>query len=235
MSVVRAFALPVAIVFGGLGIFAGVVSAVGASQNSQYSDPYAFDETVTDGDSGFDDSSDDSFDAPEESTDEVTEEPVAPPASQSNLPSSCGEAFSETMKNTVQGAGLTLNPSWSIGEPSYGLSITDSNLRGTLAGLEQLKCRWLNPEGGGEVGIETTIAVVDASQGSAVNSRLASLGYTPLSELGGTRYVWERGATPDSDRYGESHIVVGGLWFATHWLSYGPNGYTADVVNTVLG
>lgn len=167
--------------------------------------------------------------------DDPANDPVEPTAQSDALPASCSDIFSEGMKQTVRGAGLTLNPSWSVEQPSHGLSITESSLRDQLAALPQLKCRWLGPEGGGEVGIETTIAVVTDSQGSTVNSRLASLGYTPLSELGGVRYVWERGPTADSDAYGESHIVVGGLWFATHWLAYGPNGYTADVVHTVLG
>lgn len=241
MSVLRAFALPVLLVIGALVLYAGAMAAVGVTQQDVYGEAFApssDSDPVSDSDSGSDPDPDESDEAePEEVPgDEATPAPSVPPVpAGAALPSSCDSAFSASMKNTVHGAGLTLNPSWSDGQPSYGLSLTDSTLRDQLASLPQLKCKWLSPEGGGEVGIETTIAVVDGSEAAAINSRLASLGYTGISELGGVRYVWQSPATSDSDAYGESHIVVGGLWFATHWLSYGPSGYTADVVNTVLG
>jgi hypothetical protein len=241
MSVLRAFARPVLLVFGALVLYAGAMVLVGVTQQDVYAEAFAptsDSDPVSDSDADSDSDSDESADtgADEEADgDESTPAPSDPPSpAGAALPSSCNSAFSESMKNTIHGAGLTLNPSWSDGQPSYGLSLTDDTLRGQLATLPQLKCKWLSPEGGGEVGIETTIAVVDSSAAAGITSRLASLGYTAISELGGVRYVWQSPATSDSDAYGESHIVVGGLWFATHWLSYGPSGYTADVVNTVL-
>jgi hypothetical protein len=229
-GVVRAFALPVAVVFGSLGLYAGAMAVVGAAQAPIYAYDGGFPDDESAGD-GFADESEEPVEPEQPVIPEPTEEPVA----QGPLPASCEDAFSASLKQQMEAAGLVLNPSWSVGEPSYGLAITDSNLRGQLESLPQLKCRWLSPSGGGEVGIETTIAVVTPSQASGVNSRLASLGYTPLTELGGVRYVWEKKATSTSDPHGESHIVLGDLWFATHWLNYGPMGYTADVVTTVMG
>ena len=150
------------------------------------------------------------------------------------LPASCDSLFSASMRANVEGAGLALNPSWASGTNSAD-SITDGNLRSQLSGLPQLSCRWLNPEGGGEVGVDTTVAAVTSSQASAINSRLASLGYTSISELGGVRYVWEVGYSAESYPMGESHLVRDGLYFATHWLNYGPSGYTADMVHNVFG
>jgi hypothetical protein len=240
MSAVRRFILPVVVVFASMLAFGGVVAGVAAAQGP---DPSS---EIVDGVAGESDSdSDASPDDADEPDGEATGAPTAgeeggeaaeggDEASPTSLPASCASLFSASMRANVEGAGLALNPSWAAGTNSAG-SITDSNLRSQLADLTQLSCRWLNPEGGGEVGIDTTVAAVTASQASAINSRLASLGYTSISELGGVRYVWEVGYSAESYPMGESHLVRDGLYFATHWLNFGPSGYTADMVHNVFG
>jgi hypothetical protein len=248
MSAIRRFILPVVVVFGSMLAFGGVVAGVAAAQGPDPSSEIA-DEVAGEGDSGSDGSSDD----PGETGGEATE--AASPgdegggdggddgedatdgeeaSSSTALPASCGSLFSASMRANVEGAGLALNPSWASGTNAAD-SIADSNLRSQLSGLTKLSCRWLNPAGGGEVGVDTTVASVTSSQATAINSRLASLGYSSITELGGVRYVWEVGYSADSYPQGESHLVRDGLYFATHWLNYGPSGYTADMVHNVFG
>ena len=239
MSAIRRFILPVVVVFGSMLAFGGVVAGVAAAQGPDPSSEIV-DGVAGESDSGTDSSSDDADDPDAEATEAATpgeegadeggdEAAIATP-----LPSSCDSLFSASMRANVEGAGLALNPSWASGTYSAD-SITDGTLRSQLSGLPQLSCRWLNPGGGGEVGVDTTVAAVTSSQASAINSRLASLGYTSISELGGVRYVWEVGDSAESYPMGESHIVRDGLYFATHWLNYGPSGYTADMIHNVFG
>jgi hypothetical protein len=243
MSAIRRFILPVVVVFGSMLAFGGVVAGVAAAQGPDPSSEIA-DEVVGESDSDSDGSSDDEDEPDGESTEAATpgdegeegEEATdgGDAASSTPLPGSCDSLFSASMRANVEGAGLALNPAWADGTNSAD-SITDSNLRSQLSGLPQLSCRWLTPLGGGEVGVDTTVAAVTSSQASAINARLASLGYTAISELGGTRYVWEVGDSAESYPQGESHIVRDGLYFATHWLNYGPTGYTADMIHNVFG
>ncbi len=145
----------------------------------------------------------------------------------------CTDLFSQGVVSAANSAGLVLNPAWADGTDPGGLSLQDPELAAVLASTPSLDCRWLSPNGGSGVGIRSVIAVVDADQAAWLNGRFAALGYRPQNELGGTRYFFEAnaGGTP----YGESHIVREGIWFATHWLSYGPKGYTADMVTNYFG
>lgn len=235
MSAIRRFILPVVVVFGSMLAFGGVVAGVAAAQGPDASSVIG---DEVDGESGSDES-DDTEDPDGEATDAATtgddaETDGGDAASGTPLPGSCDSLFSASMRANVEGAGLALNPAWASGT-SAADSITDGTLRSQLSGLPQLSCRWLTPLGGGEVGVDTTVASVTSSQASAINARLASLGYTSISELGGVRYVWEVGESAESYPMGESHIVRDGLYFGTHWLNYGPSGYTADMVHNVFG
>lgn len=246
MNAIRRFALPVIVVFGSLLAYGGVIAGIAASQGPDSSFEAGDEvggggETETDGLADGDDGDDTDAEATDAATpgaddgDEDGDADSGGEASTSTpLPTSCGSLFSASMRANIEGEGLVLNPSWADA-PGSGLSLADANLGSQLSALPQLKCRWLTPGGGGEVGVDTTIASVTTAQADAVESRLASLGYSAISELGGTRYVWAVGATSEGYPQGESHIVRGGLWFATHWLNYGPSGYTADMIHNVFG
>ena len=175
-------------------------------------------------------------DTSEPGTDTETpdEEPAAAPGSDPLLPSSCESLFSSTVVSAANSAGLVLNPSWADGTSPGGLTLSDPTLASALANASpSLDCRWLSPNGGSGVGIRSVIAVVTRDQALDLDTRFAALGYTAVDELGGTRYYFE--STSGGERYGESHLVRGGLWFATHWLGYGPKGYTADMVVNHFG
>lgn len=169
-------------------------------------------------------------------TDATTDadEPVAAPVvSDPRLPASCDELFSSSVVSAANSAGLVLNPTWADGTDPGGLAFQDPSIASIIAAHPSIDCRWLSPNGGSGVGIRSVIAVVTADEAASLNAHFAALGYRPQSELGGTRYFFEAsaGGTP----YGESHIIRDGIWFATHWLGYGPKGYTADMVTNYFG
>lgn len=161
------------------------------------------------------------------------DEPVVAPATDPLLPSSCESLFSSNVVSAANSAGLVLNPSWADGTDPGGLTLVDPVLASTLASAPSLDCRWLSPNGGSGVGIRSVIAVVTYDQALELDTRLSALGYTAVDELGGTRYYFE--SSSGGEPYGESHLVRDGLWFATHWLGYGPKGYTADMVVNHFG
>lgn len=175
-----------------------------------------------------DDSNDYSADDFEEDVNIAPTDPLETALTDPRLPDSCDALFSSSVVTAANAAGLLLNPAWADGADPGGLALQDPELASVLASVPALDCRWLGPDGGSGVGIRSVIAAVDADEAAWLNARFAGLGYRPQNELGGTRYFFEAnaGGTP----YGESHIVREGIWFATHWVSYGPKGYTADMV-----
>lgn len=155
---------------------------------------------------------------------------AAPP-----LPAGCESVFSPAMAAQLESYGVVLNPSWAQIELADSYSFDDALLVEFMSQRSNLQCLWVSPNGGSGVGIETRIIPVTAEEGASVQARLAGLGYTPISELGSTRYVFGVTASETGAAFGESHIVVGGYWFATSWLELGITGYTADMVTTLLG
>jgi hypothetical protein len=148
------------------------------------------------------------------------------------LPASCDDLFSDSMRGTIEGAGLVLNPDWHVASGETRLPSEDPRLQEILGSVERLDCAWLQESPSG-VGIYTSISQVTPEQTEAANARMVELGYTAVDELGGVRYVTELSA--DGNTLGESHFVRDGLWFGTLWINYGPAGYTADMVTQVLG
>ncbi len=151
------------------------------------------------------------------------------------LPPNCESVYSPAMIAQLQSYGVVVNPSWSSAELGSGVSYESPELIEYLTTLPHLRCFWGSPSGGSGVGIETRIVPVTPDEAATVQSRLASLGYNEADELGSTRYVYGVAASETGAAYGESHIVVGGYWFATSWLELGITGYTADMVTTLLG
>ena len=138
------------------------------------------------------------------------------------------------MRATLAAQAVQLNPSRTRSGVT-GLAYSDPVLDETIRSIPTLRCFWGDP--GTQTGfvMETRISALTAEQSNGVQSRLASLGYTPIQELGGTRYYFDDGVDYYGKPFGESHIVVGGYWFATAWSEVGINGYTADMVRSVLG
>lgn len=152
------------------------------------------------------------------------------------LPAACAEIYSTSYKRKLRNDGAVLNPDPSVAKPIH--EVAGSANRDILAALrrvERLECRWLSASGVPHWGIETSVAVLTNDQVAYVKRLLAGGGFSALRELGGTRYVLERTLPDGSGKYGESHIVLGNYWFATFWSKYGPTGYTADIVEQVIG
>jgi hypothetical protein len=149
------------------------------------------------------------------------------------LPASCDELFSDSMRGTIEGAGLALNPPWYVESGDVRLPSEDPELAELLGSVSRLDCAWVQPEGAGGVGMFTSVSQVTEEQAAAANARMVELGYSAIEELGGVRYVTE--TTGDGNTIGESHLIRDGLWFGTLWLNYAPTGYTADMVTQVLG
>ena len=180
-------------------------------------------------------------DPPEQTVDDAVDPQPSDPApspfenARPPLPTNCESVYSPAMIAQLQSYGVVVNPSWSSAELGSGVSYESPELIEYLTTLPHLRCFWGSPSGGSGFGIETRIVPVTPDEAATVQARLASLGYDQADELGSTRYLYGVAASEYGAAYGESHIVVGGYWFATSWLELGITGYTADMVTTLLG
>lgn len=168
----------------------------------------------------------------------LTEAPSDPPAAPAlaPLPERCEGLFSPAMSGLLESYGVALNPPWTETEERDTTPFLDAELNRIVESTPFLRCMWVNPLGGSGFGIETRIVAVDAALGGSIEQRLQALGYTANQELGGVRYVTGSSANEgEGIASGESHIVVGGYWFATSWVELGVSGYTADMVTNLLG
>lgn len=167
--------------------------------------------------------------AVEQSAEPQPQLPARPP-----MPTGCESLYTSAMVAELESYGVVLNPAWAVAELSDSVPFEDPQLVASVNALPNLQCLWVSPLGGSGVGLETRVTPVTPDEASAIQTRLASLGYDPIDELGGTRYVFEVDGSEGGAAYGESHIVVGGYWFGTAWLELGVYGYTADMVTTLL-
>lgn len=152
------------------------------------------------------------------------------------LPDRCEGLFSPAMSGLLESYGVALNPPWTETEERDTTPFLDAELNRIVESTPFLRCMWVNPLGGSGFGIETRIVAVDVALGASIEKRLQALGYMANQELGGVRYVTGSSANEgEGIASGESHIVVGGYWFATSWVELGVTGYTADMVTNLLG
>lgn len=149
------------------------------------------------------------------------------------LPRSCDDIYSPQMRATLASHGVELNPGRTGGGVT-GVAYEDPVIDDTANSIPALRCFWGDPGSRTGFVMETRVAAVTEEQSHGIQSRLAAIGYRPINELGGTRYYFDDGVDYYGRPYGESHIVVGGYWFATAWSEVGINGYTADIVTNVL-
>lgn len=149
-----------------------------------------------------------------------------PPGPIARIPSDCTGLYSESMFAVLSAAAPELNPP---GFKTVAERVTSSELAAALTELPPgLECHWrVNLHSG----IGTEVVPVDAAQAAHIEALLAAGGYTPIAESWGTRWVIE---FSQEYTWGESHTLVGGVWFATAWLEIAPDGYTADMVATIV-
>lgn len=156
--------------------------------------------------------------------------PSQPPASASRVPTSCAGLYSPTYASSIQTAGFRPDTTARLNTP---VGTDDRTLADLIRNSPRLECTW-HRSNSDTAGLETSVLEVDASTSAAATARLQALGFTRLDELGGVRFVFEK-VRSDGTPYGESHMLRDGLWFATRWVEYGPNGYSADMVAQVFG
>lgn len=145
-------------------------------------------------------------------------------------PTACDQIYSPEMIAAFD--DLVLNPQWTT-EPGadVGDGAYDPRLVGVITSAEHLSCRWANPDGPSDSGVDTSVVWVTPEQTAAVTDRLTELGYDCFDELDGLRCGSE---TDFGDLLvGEAHFLRDGLWLATRYTNAGPSGYTRDMVATI--
>jgi len=156
--------------------------------------------------------------------------PTAAIAPGTPKPAACAEIYSPAMVGAF--GDLALNPPWTV---EAGADVRDGaddpELLAVIKSSEHLSCRWVSPVGPSGTGLATSLVWVTEAQTAAVEARLRALGMECYEELGGLRCITE--TSTDTDRFGQSHFLRGGIWLATTWVNAGPDGYTHDMVNTI--
>jgi hypothetical protein len=169
-------------------------------------------------------------------SDTASAEPTAAPDPQRPaVPADCASLYSPAMTTKLQSFGVVLNPAWTASDPNAGLRFADDLLETWAVEWDSRQCIWTTEGGGSGIGLETHVVPVLPDEAALVTERLEGLGYASVDELGSTRYLWSVTDDDFGGAYGESHIVVGGYWFATTWLDLGVTGYTADMVQNLVG
>ena len=169
-----------------------------------------------------------------------TTTPTAPIAAAVPVPASCDALYSPGFRATLEAQGFGLNPAdkdlsqyKSIGSEDYQLAaLLEDALRGpTTPGLT---CQWLASAGASlETGLRTNVVAVSDSVSAEAMGRLESMSFSKTSSNGGIRFSYEE-HTENGD-FGESQFFRDGLWLATAWTGFGPDGYTADMAASVFG
>ncbi|MCW4456621.1 hypothetical protein [Microbacterium sp. MPKO10] len=146
------------------------------------------------------------------------------PAPAGPNPTSCDEIYSAEMYDYLTGTGMPLN------DPSVADNVgsKDEELAAVIAGTNHLNCSWGYA---GDYGLTTSITRIDAGTQDSVRARMDAQGYDCHDELGGTRCIIS--FADGGGHVGESHFFREGLWVATSWVNFAPNGYTPDIVETI--
>ncbi|GLK17311.1 hypothetical protein GCM10017602_17930 [Herbiconiux flava] len=160
--------------------------------------------------------------------------PTTSPAATSALPTSCDLIYSPPyFENLQEAAGrLELNPPWTEVDGAASLGTKSSELLPMLETRDRLDCFWASPSGAGGVGLTTSVSLISPEEQLGLISTASSSGYVCESQEQGTRCSTSHQDATASG--GETQFFGGGLWIATFWVEFGPDGYTSDVVATLL-
>jgi hypothetical protein len=164
---------------------------------------------------------------------EPSPDPEAPGSSA--LPTACVDIFSPAYHAELAATGAVLSEG-NTGPREHPLPENEipTFVESTIAAAPHLECSWYF-EDNFNVGINTVLAEVTDAEAAQVTEDLSDLGFTEISELGSTRYIREVPGTEGFGPHGYSFIARDGILIATEWLDWPAAGYTADIVNTVLG
>jgi hypothetical protein len=163
---------------------------------------------------------------------EPSPEPEAPGSTA--LPTACVDVFSPAYHAELAATGAVLSEG-NTGPREYPFEAdVPAVLESTIAAAPHLECSWTFP-GNYYAGISTAISEVTDAEVAAIEQALSEAGFTAVPELGSTRYIKENPGSADFGPSGYSIIARDGMLIATEWLEWAVVGYTADIVNTVLG
>jgi hypothetical protein len=146
------------------------------------------------------------------------------------LPADCTEIYSAGMLATLEADNPPLN------DPGVSLFSTDqAALLELLDSTPTVRCSWGVPS---DYGLATNVTPVSAEQRRYVLDALTAAGFG-CEEDGATTYcrIEQRGVSLEDAEFvrGETHALADGLWVSTNWINFSPDGYTEDVVSTLVG
>jgi hypothetical protein len=128
--------------------------------------------------------------------------------------------------------GIALNPEWTATPGQATLGSTDPALIALLKTRERLDCFWVSPGGANGVGLATSISLSGSDDQAALLAQMNAAGFTCTEQRAGTRCEIDR--TDENASWGETHFIGGGLWIATSYVEFAPDGYTDDIVATLF-
>lgn len=157
---------------------------------------------------------------------------TAPPVDDSiALPTACDDVFSASMRERLIAARLAPN------DPILTMPSTDLAAGARmLEDLPHLRCTW---GGASEVGIATTIALVDAEQSDGLRDAYRAAGLTcdvVDGDAQQTRCLAEErfeGEMPGA--IGEIQLFRANAWLSTKWINVDMIGYADDMVAQLWG
>ncbi|KQO10332.1 hypothetical protein ASF06_09190 [Agreia sp. Leaf244] len=133
---------------------------------------------------------------------------------------------------TAAGVPVRIYPEWTATPGQATLGTQEATLLPLLESREHLDCFWVAPGGGSGMGLSTSISLAASDELASLVSQLTAAGFGCTEQSGGTRCAVDR-----SDEYalwGETHFIGGGLWIATFYVDFAPDGYTDDIVRTLV-
>jgi hypothetical protein len=149
------------------------------------------------------------------------------------LPSSCESIYSPAYLDMLGSSPeIVLNPEWTATPGQATLGSTDPALIALLKGRERLDCFWVSPVGASGIGLATSISLSGSDDQAVLLAQMTAAGFACTQQHAGTRCEIDR--TDANASWGETHFIGGGLWIATSYVDFAPDGYTDDIVATLF-
>ncbi|AWB89673.1 hypothetical protein [Homoserinimonas hongtaonis] len=166
---------------------------------------------------------------------EPSPEPEQPAPAAAAMPAACVELFSPGYHAELSSTGAVLSAgNTGPRERPFDENEVPAAVESTIASAPHLECAWGFSDNY-NVGIHTVVAKVTDEQAVQITQALAGAGFASTPELGSVRYIKQIAGEEGFGPHGYSIIARDGLLIATEWLDWPASGYTADIVNTVLG
>lgn len=151
-----------------------------------------------------------------------------PTASAVALPVDCQDVYSPGMLQNLNATNPPLN------DP--GVTMTSTELVEALeildSGVPTLRCSWGVPS---DYGLATNVTITTPAQSTVLTSAMRERGFSCAESAGETRCERTETFVDPSGATGETHVLRGNIWVATHWLNFAPDGYTEDIVTNLFG